>query len=287
MKLVIAICSLILLSCSSAKQGRTRQGKNGIIESGVIKPKCTPPQKSYAKEFDAKVKAEMDSLRYVSVSSFEAAFNQKVVKLREYSSKGLELDLVLFRICEMSNNRGLSNEQTTELINKAMALWNGHSQASQAPSKIISNNQSGGININDESVRSYNAQPGSITAHTVNIGDIAQDDFTIYPGDNYVFIIDTIQKRLIIRPKFSVWKNIFIGVPINEMEVVKPSFWNKSARIVNSLFAPQTVNNEKYYAIISGGIPATRDFFYFMTYEKMPSKIVFGDYPNDLYTIKL
>jgi hypothetical protein len=287
MKLVIVICSLIILSCNSAKQGRIKQGKNGVIESGVIKPKCTPPQKSYAKEFDARVKAEMDSLRYASLSSFEAAFNQKVIKLREYSSKGLELDLVLFRICEMSNNRGFSNDQTADLISKAILLWNGENKANQTPSKIFSNNQTGGITVNDESVRSYNAQPGSITAHTVTIGDMAQDDFTIYPGDNYVFRIDTIQKRLIIRPKFSVWKNIFIGVPLDEMEVVRPSFWNKSARIVNSLFAPHTINNEKYYAIISGGIPATRDFFYFMTYEKMPSKITFGDYPHDLYTIKL
>jgi hypothetical protein len=145
MKIITCICILTIFSCSPGKQGVVRQGKGGEIESAKIKAKCTPPQKSYAKEIDAKLKAEMDSLRFASSSSFEASFNQKVIKLREYSSKGLDLDLLTFRICEMANNRGFTNEQTSELIKKAMELWNDNNKTTQLQQTVISNNQSGGI----------------------------------------------------------------------------------------------------------------------------------------------
>lgn len=40
------------------------------------------------------------------------------------SQKGLDLDLLLFRICEISINRGFTNEQTSQLINRVIDLWN-------------------------------------------------------------------------------------------------------------------------------------------------------------------
>lgn len=143
MKLVVFV-ALVCLACNTGKQGTVKQGKDGKIESAKITAKCTPPQKSYAKEIEAKLKAEMDTLRFTSISNFDASFSQKVVKLRDYSSQGLDLDLLLFRICEMANNRGFTSEQTTELLNKAIDIWNGGNKTTTLYQTIISNNQTGG-----------------------------------------------------------------------------------------------------------------------------------------------
>jgi hypothetical protein len=138
----------VLISCSTAKQGKVKQGKDGKIENAVITAKCTPPQKSYAKEIEAKLKAEMDSLKFTPSTSFDASFNQKVIKLREYSSQGLDWDLLAFRICEMSNNRGLTSEQTSNLLTKALDLWENAQKSTQTqkPTQVaFSVNQQGGI----------------------------------------------------------------------------------------------------------------------------------------------
>lgn len=135
---------ILLAGCSASKQGKVVQGKDGKIESAVITAKCTPPQKSYARDLESKVKAEMDSLKFTPQVNFELAFGQKVVKLREYSPQGLDLDLLTFRICEMANNRGMTAEQTPALIEKAIHLWS--SKASTGfHQDVRSYNQQGGI----------------------------------------------------------------------------------------------------------------------------------------------
>jgi hypothetical protein len=133
---------LLMISCSSSKQGRVIQGENGKIKSAVINAKCTPPQKSYAKDLTVKVKAEIDSLRFVPTAVFESAFEQKVVKLRDYSTQGLDIELMMFHICEMANNRGLTSEQTASLIEKAISIYNKPATINQT---VTSYNQQGGI----------------------------------------------------------------------------------------------------------------------------------------------
>ncbi len=86
----------------------------------------------------------MDSLKYVPIQNFETSFEQKVIKLHDYTSLGLDLDLLTFRICEMANNRGFTSEQTSSLIEKAIEVWNTPSKIS-FQQNITSNNQMGGI----------------------------------------------------------------------------------------------------------------------------------------------
>lgn len=150
---LITITFLVLnsISCSTSKQGRVKQGKGGVIESAAIIAKCTPPQKTYAKELEAKLKKEMDSLRFTPAVNFDASFSQKVVKLQEYSTKGLDWDLLAFRICEMANNRGMTNEQTSSLLHKALDIWeNAQNKKNDQPAQIaFSINQQGGITANN------------------------------------------------------------------------------------------------------------------------------------------
>ncbi len=41
---------LIMVGCNTSRQGIVVQGRDGKIENAKIVAKCTPPQKSYAKE---------------------------------------------------------------------------------------------------------------------------------------------------------------------------------------------------------------------------------------------
>jgi hypothetical protein len=119
------LSSLIIFSCKSpSNMGTMKNGPNGTIVSGTTTLKCTPPQKTYAKGLDAKVKLSMDSLSTIPIKDLEAGLTQTIVHLSDYSSDGLDMDLIMFRICEMSNNRGMTAEQTQTLVSQAIAQWN-------------------------------------------------------------------------------------------------------------------------------------------------------------------
>lgn len=182
---------IFLCACSPSKQGNVKQGMDGKIESASIKAKCSPPQKSYAREIETKLKAEMDSLKFTPSATFDASFNQKVIKLREYSSQGLDLDLLTFRICEMANNRGFTSEQTSALIEKAIELWKGGNKTSFQQT-IISNNQTGGItagNIFIEPIqRTLNLDIEQSLLRYLNSIDFDRINITSIMGDNESFI---------------------------------------------------------------------------------------------------
>ncbi len=121
---VAAFLVIILMSCSSTKKrGTLTVGEGGVITGGKISVYCDPPQKQYAKEVEAKLLAEISELNEIPEAKLETSLNSKVIKLADYSSQGLDRDLLLFRICEMSLNRGLTNEQTQKLIDKAIEVW--------------------------------------------------------------------------------------------------------------------------------------------------------------------
>jgi len=92
---------------TSCNRGKVKLGKGGEIEEGTAILKCEMPRKPYTKEIEALVKKELNKLKDTSNVNFEMALRTKVIQLTDYSTKGLDLDLLLFRICEMSINRGV------------------------------------------------------------------------------------------------------------------------------------------------------------------------------------
>ena len=115
---------LILILLSSCNRGIVRYGEGGAVIEGTGRAKCEKPSKRYAKELDASVKTQVDELNNVPSAELDAKLKTMVVKMSDYTSEGLDRDLLLYRICEMSINRGLTNQQTTDLINNAMGIWN-------------------------------------------------------------------------------------------------------------------------------------------------------------------
>ncbi|MCW5911413.1 MAG: hypothetical protein KIT62_10080 [Cyclobacteriaceae bacterium] len=122
--LILSILTISLYACSTTqKRGAVTYNEGGAIKSGQGKLYCDKPRKNYATELDAKVKGELSSLSTSPANLIEAGLTQKVVELSDYSSSGLDLDLLLFRICEMSINRGFSEETTKNLIELAIKTW--------------------------------------------------------------------------------------------------------------------------------------------------------------------
>jgi hypothetical protein len=103
--------------------GKTKYGKDGEIESGTATTRCTHPTKRYAKGLEIKVKNGIDSLALLPSNNMEAALTQTVTRLSDYSSEGLDIDLILFRLCEISINKGFTPEQTNSLFATAIDSW--------------------------------------------------------------------------------------------------------------------------------------------------------------------
>ncbi len=112
----------VLLSCKSANMGKAKYGKGGAIDSGYVNTKCTYPSKRYVKDLDAKVKLSFDSLALSGIN-LDAGVKQTVTKLSDYTSEGLDLDLILFHICQTSLNKGFTKEQTAHLMEIAIDAW--------------------------------------------------------------------------------------------------------------------------------------------------------------------
>lgn len=120
---IILLAFLALISFWSCNRGIVDYGSNGVIIGGEGKARCEKPKKPYVKEMDLAVKAEIDELGTIPSAQLDTKLKTTVVQLTDYSTQGLDRDLLLFRICEMSINRGFTSEQTSSLIEKAMAIW--------------------------------------------------------------------------------------------------------------------------------------------------------------------
>lgn len=251
---------LSFLSCSSSRQGKVIQGKDGKIEKATIMAKCTPPAKSYSKDLSLKVKAEVDSLRYVPAMQFDAAFEQKVVKLREYSSQGLDVELMLFHICEMANNRGFTSEQTSSLIERAISLY----------SKPLTISQN---------VTSYNQQGGITTGILV-----VPKDKEVPLNQNYILEETKIygKNALRISPAQGTWANPFFGYPESEDSLVKGNFTNLMGVQMGGSGTIDYNNNGKNVRLKVNDIvfTCTPEVSVYFTYIKRPSIIAFGDKAN-------
>jgi hypothetical protein len=113
--------SISVLGCDN--QGKVTYGENGKITEGTGTLKCEKPQKPYASNVDGAVSAAVNTAGKAANGDVSAKLRTEVVKLQDYSQQGLDVDLILFRICEMSINRGFTNEQTIALFNIALAGW--------------------------------------------------------------------------------------------------------------------------------------------------------------------
>jgi len=123
--------SALVIGCDN--QGKVDIGKDGEITQGTATLKCTKPQRRYASDVDGAVSAAVKTAGQAATGDVSAKVKSEVVKLQDYSQQGLDVDLILFRICEMSINRGFTNEQTIGLFNAALAGWVGGAKASPSP----------------------------------------------------------------------------------------------------------------------------------------------------------
>lgn len=114
-------------SCSTSRGIEHRIGGN--VKSGKYKLYCESPTLPDYGKFKGTIddylgKFLNDKTNYSD--SLKNTIAEKVAILASFSQQGLDLDLVLFRICEMSINRNLSEKQTSELIAQAVNSWNGN-----------------------------------------------------------------------------------------------------------------------------------------------------------------
>lgn len=113
------------ISCNTTRGFEHRKGGN--VKSGKYKLYCESPSLPDYGKFKNTIddylgKSLSNKTNYSESLNYTLAEN--VAILASFSQQGLDLDLVLFRICEMSINRNLSEEQTSELITQAVNSWN-------------------------------------------------------------------------------------------------------------------------------------------------------------------
>ena len=133
--IIFSITLIIFSGCSAdgPNRGEVGFGDDGRVISGTGKAYCTPPSKRYTNELEATVDLELDGLKDIAKANFEAELGNKIQKLTDYSQKGLDIDLLLYRVCEISINRGFTNEQTSGLVKETIKMWEtGKSQTNES-----------------------------------------------------------------------------------------------------------------------------------------------------------
>ena len=197
--LYLSILFVLLVNACSAPiaRGRVVYGPNGAIRSGSGNSYCTEPSKRYTKSTRAVLDAEIDSLNSMPVSSLEVAVERGVTRLSDYSSSGLDLDLVLYRICEMSINRGLSNESTERLITRAIDSWapNDRSDANGIQSKLSEGRPRLAMFANQIHTERYSAidtvHDIKLSLYLYNVGDrvsdsVYYDGIVVFSNNEYL-----------------------------------------------------------------------------------------------------
>lgn len=261
---------LLLFSCNSqSKMGKVKYGKDGVIESGTSKTICTPPTKRYTKSLDAVVKANIDSLAKFPKGNLEIGIKNTVTRLSDYSSEGLDVDLILFRVCEMANNRGLSAAQTDTLMRRAIDAWGQKKSTSiNVTNNGINNGLMAGVIVVPEDKEIPLSQNFSIDLFTdpnfqnVNKGKIMYE----------------------IKPRQGVWYKPFMGYPLEEDSLVKGKMTPKAfaymmagsgESVVDLTIAGKTSKYKIHFG--SSSEPANPLNGYLFICDQIPSIIVFGE----------
>jgi hypothetical protein len=95
-----------------------------------------------------------------------------------------------------------------------------------------------------------------------------------------------------VQPKAGKWSRPFILIPSDEQEKVKPVFGGSPFMIQESSESEFVVDGKKYFGMVigllipNGGIPASKDVYYSITYENPPSSFVFGDWDKTVIVAK-
>lgn len=137
----------------------------------------------------------------------------------------------------------------------------------------------------DKSVKSYNAQPGSITAYNVIVPSDKENEITINTPDNCNINIDTVRKEILVKPKHGKWNIPFLAIDSTEWGSVEPGFRDENGTPFGlsvgkfEIHGPLDDGSEGRMVVVGmrGKIPATRDFGYVMSYKNLPKTIVVGD----------
>jgi hypothetical protein len=148
--------------------GTMQNGKDGQIESGTTKLRCTEPPKRFTKDLQIKIDASLDSALSLPKASIVGSIQQTVTKLNDYSTEGLDLQYILFQLCEISNNRGFASSQTDTLFRIAENAWLAATlQRNQKAGASMNVNQQGGVNA--PFTFNNNNQQGGIAAGNLYI----------------------------------------------------------------------------------------------------------------------
>lgn len=122
MRLIIPLL-LLFYSCSTNRMGKAKYGKDGKLENETTIKRCTPPTKRYTKDLDLRVKNSVDSLSILPKTQIDIGLKQTVTRLSDYTSEGLDIDLILFHLCETSQNNHFSDSLTGTLFQSAIDAW--------------------------------------------------------------------------------------------------------------------------------------------------------------------
>ena len=70
------------------------------------------------------MRTQLSELPSLPNIEFETQIQKNIVLLSDYSSKGLDRDLLLYRLCEITTNRGFTPEQTSRFYKESITIWN-------------------------------------------------------------------------------------------------------------------------------------------------------------------
>jgi hypothetical protein len=134
-------------------------------------------------------------------------------------------------------------------------------------------------------VKSFN-QSGGVTAGRIDKIVLAEEEASnINPYENF----ETEQNGLTfkIRPKIGKWISPFIMIPFSEKDSISFSMDNASNVLFDLRDGVVDTNSDgsQWYGIVCGlygGVqnPATKDFYYSVTFSSLPSRFIFGDRSN-------
>lgn len=238
--------------------GKVKYGKGGTIESGTSVTRCTPPAKRYAKNLDAIVKASVDSVGNLPTGQIELGLKQTVTRLSDYTSEGLDIDLLLFRLCEMANNRGLSAEQVERLNSQTIEAWK-----TKSASKIdVINN--GVVN--------------GIMAGVVVIPEDTQVPLLYNFVVNFTYDNTNERLRWEIMPKQGTWSSPYIGYLIEDSLINASICWPEG--VLMGIDGENVVNIDgklKPTRTVMSSTPASINKGLILTSDTKPSIIFFGD----------
>jgi hypothetical protein len=127
-RLVIALSLVFLVGCETGsttetrtvKLGQVEQIEGGQIKKASVDAKCTErPPASYS----ADVKQNLESvlkLSQLDLGSINTEFARNLQTLAGNTPEGIDLNSILFYICETSSNRGFSESTSKSLTSQAL-----------------------------------------------------------------------------------------------------------------------------------------------------------------------